>query len=29
MTDIASLAQLQQALSPLHARAYFDEALFA
>ena len=28
MTDIASLAQ-QQALSPLHVRAYFDEELFA
>ena len=29
MTDIASLAHVQQALSPLHVRAYFDEELFA
>ena len=29
MTDIGRLEHVQQALSPLHVRAYFDEALFA
>jgi hypothetical protein len=29
MTDIGRLAHVEQALSPLHVRAYFDEDLYA